>query len=545
MSRLENTPSIYSPLAAEGEIRLLRLIVDLRSDRQHRDTSPLKCELRTSKLGTLTTPAYTALSYCWGPACPEHYIDINGSKLKITPNLDVALRHIQRKWLESLVVDLDNPPPPEDSIVKSGWFWIDAICINQSDNSEKEKQVPQMTEIYKYAKPVLVWLGKSDPEMDILSKLLGPIGKAAAEIGVLNLTYEEMLNWPRSLTAERAEALKSVKEKVDGLIRRVTRGDLGGGSFSLAAFIRLTKLEWFTRVWVLQEFAVADQVIFACGDMRIEEKEFAAAMVFCSLWIIDQIQYLAAVFLFGWRWAIIAELLNWWEKNGWQFFRVFWARVSPDTRPFHTLQLKKDYQNEKADLSLDRLLVRCFSQDPYGQPIGATKPRDRVYALFNISSDKKNGIEIPYDYKNDCVVVYINAAKAMLENGHVDILGLCRRLKEAKAEEPKKSHPLISLVLEWIRLVRKLWYRFTKQDKENCREEQISKIDPREVPHDLPTWVPDWNLLVPRPWCGRKEDGLFRTNIRDPVKVSFNGPNNRILCLEGRRVGVVSEIGKV
>ncbi|KAI4926776.1 hypothetical protein J4E85_007071 [Alternaria conjuncta] len=39
------------------------------------------------------------------------------------------------------------------------YFWIDALCINQSDDVEKSLQVQRMGDIYKNAKEVLVWLG--------------------------------------------------------------------------------------------------------------------------------------------------------------------------------------------------------------------------------------------------------------------------------------------------------------------------------------------------------------------------------------------------
>jgi hypothetical protein len=38
--------------------------------------------------------------------------------------------------------------------------WIDAICINQADTSERNYQVQQMRRIYRGAKEILIWLGK-------------------------------------------------------------------------------------------------------------------------------------------------------------------------------------------------------------------------------------------------------------------------------------------------------------------------------------------------------------------------------------------------
>jgi hypothetical protein len=40
--------------------------------------------------------------------------------------------------------------------------WIDALCINQSDDEEKTEQVRRMGEVYAQAKQVIVYLGRAD-----------------------------------------------------------------------------------------------------------------------------------------------------------------------------------------------------------------------------------------------------------------------------------------------------------------------------------------------------------------------------------------------
>jgi Heterokaryon incompatibility protein (HET) len=41
-------------------------------------------------------------------------------------------------------------------------FWVDAICINQGDIAERNKQVKRMANIYKLAYRVVAWLGKEE-----------------------------------------------------------------------------------------------------------------------------------------------------------------------------------------------------------------------------------------------------------------------------------------------------------------------------------------------------------------------------------------------
>jgi len=41
----------------------------------------------------------------------------------------------------------------------TGWLWIDAICINQTDVEEKSDLICQMDRIYSNAAKVIGWLG--------------------------------------------------------------------------------------------------------------------------------------------------------------------------------------------------------------------------------------------------------------------------------------------------------------------------------------------------------------------------------------------------
>jgi hypothetical protein len=72
---------------------------------------------------------YEALSYVWvtdqasGPAL------VNDIEVPITRNLDVAFRHLRH---------------PNNNRV----LWVDAICINQNNITEREDQVKLVGQIY-------------------------------------------------------------------------------------------------------------------------------------------------------------------------------------------------------------------------------------------------------------------------------------------------------------------------------------------------------------------------------------------------------------
>ena len=73
--------------------------------------------------------SYRCLSYTWGdPTSQQYDIVLNDCTFKVRKNLYEFL-HMARQYYPNLEL------------------WIDAICINQDDNSEKSEQVQRMADI--------------------------------------------------------------------------------------------------------------------------------------------------------------------------------------------------------------------------------------------------------------------------------------------------------------------------------------------------------------------------------------------------------------
>lgn len=107
----------------------------------------IKCILRKAQF-TDKSLSYEAVSYVWGSFEEEIYISVDGERFRITPNLAEVMKMLRRRDEEVIM-------------------WIDALCINQTDPLEKNKQIPRMGEIYSKAAKVIAFVPdkKISPEI--------------------------------------------------------------------------------------------------------------------------------------------------------------------------------------------------------------------------------------------------------------------------------------------------------------------------------------------------------------------------------------------
>ena len=122
--------------SADSWIRILRILPDSTSDL-------IRCSMTSVELNPATED--TCLSYTWGAPALSKAITVNSQRLPVRENLHAFLREctIRKQCINTSL-------------------WIDAVCINQDDIAEKNKQVAMMGEIYSHAKQVIIWLGSGD-----------------------------------------------------------------------------------------------------------------------------------------------------------------------------------------------------------------------------------------------------------------------------------------------------------------------------------------------------------------------------------------------
>jgi len=184
-------------------------------------------------------PEYQALSYVWGSE--DHPVNITiftypqdhtkgDGNMSVTRNLECALRHLRY---------------PD----KSREMWIDALCIDQLNLAEKGPQVAMMGSIYQHAKSVVVWLGPEENDSDRAMEIVSFLGQQ------VHTTAHDAWIEP---------APDAGGPNIGGT------GPNGPADFE--ALVNLFSREWFRRLWVRQEIAIAQRnrwsAYVLCGKGR-------------------------------------------------------------------------------------------------------------------------------------------------------------------------------------------------------------------------------------------------------------------------------------
>ena len=199
----------------------------------------LYCNFRTISLSS--NSSFTALSYTWRtPLGPRERISeavlstqsngkiiCNGFEVQVLENLQHALRQLWASY-------------PRDTE-----FWADALCIDQSNVAERSQQVSAMSEIYRSARNVIIWLG---PGTSSVSRALKFVEVMAG------LTAEEMQAFALG------DASSDYNNNVKSTLARKVYWEALEDFFSRS---------WFIRAWIVQETLLAQRLAVLCGSQTI------------------------------------------------------------------------------------------------------------------------------------------------------------------------------------------------------------------------------------------------------------------------------------
>lgn len=225
----------YGPLhPAKNQIRVLRICPGQPSD-------DLRCIMDHI---TLDQPAaYQALSYAWHDPTlfpdegrqPSENVQIDDKFMKVGKNIASFLRTMRMKKPDS------------------GWWWIDSICINQSDVRERNSQVHRIRKIYQCAQQVVVWLGP----------LVHDSNRA---IDFLKFVFTDCPRGHEIVWFKKYLMAHSIQTQWKALTRLLWR-------------------VWWTRIWSVQEVVVAKEVTVLCGASQLSwaELEYSVTKIHTAL----------------------------------------------------------------------------------------------------------------------------------------------------------------------------------------------------------------------------------------------------------------------
>ncbi|KAL1893339.1 hypothetical protein Sste5346_006517 [Sporothrix stenoceras] len=141
--RVDNTLPYHGKAVDNNSLRILSI-------EPGKNDEPIVCKL--VEVPFRDKPKFNALSYTWGDSTPsDPKITLNGFPFRVRQNLYDALIFLRQQ----------SASAPQR-------FWIDAICINQDDVDERNRQVRIMDQIYFRASSVIIWLGQSYAQIEAL-----------------------------------------------------------------------------------------------------------------------------------------------------------------------------------------------------------------------------------------------------------------------------------------------------------------------------------------------------------------------------------------
>ncbi|ORY08964.1 heterokaryon incompatibility protein-domain-containing protein [Clohesyomyces aquaticus] len=387
--------SIYSPLPSGSHtIRLLDLLPGKWGD--DINVRLQECTIAEAR------DRYISISYTWGEpgTVKQMLITCNRSRVPISENLYTLLRRLRRPERQTLV-------------------WADALCINQTDPSERTHQVGLMGEIYKNSKETIIWLGEEADSDDTGYRFLNEyiteedsisMGKGAppgvAWQGNDNGGDQRLLDAYLANSKKRgvraandifgafcliqsfaqgtsSSALKFLEEsELTGQYPYLPKTFLDPSSKASrvwAGLARLMSRPWWRRIWVIQETVLSRKATVHFGMLSAPWSMFARA---------------ASNFARE-RHSLCLDLAG--TLRGHDILTQFSDLVLQihDTRLHHQASVK--------DVTLLSLLWKF-------RPLEASDKRDKVFALLGLTTDWQGMPPLSPDYSADVGAVFVQTA---------------------------------------------------------------------------------------------------------------------------------------
>lgn len=205
---------------------------------------PLSCRLIHIKFAERRK--FKALSYMWGNDDVKERIILDGAEFYVGQNLWDALHCLRSSG---------NRMP----------FWIDAICINQHDIPERNKQLAMMKWIYFRADTVVIWLGKKYSRYEPCMK-----AQTAQDVAPQGTDQDELLELvvASETTTGSGQTSKTLASGLnEGVGVKASNGEREMVS-------ELCTDGYWNRLWIIQEIGRARQKEVRFGNLAMDWNAF-------------------------------------------------------------------------------------------------------------------------------------------------------------------------------------------------------------------------------------------------------------------------------
>jgi hypothetical protein len=388
------TPSPYFPLRP-GFIRLLRINHGFLHCRETPETF-LNWEFVHSFPGG--DVPYLAVSYVWGRDPAMRQLDSRSYRdapVTVTLSALKVLQHLTEQY---------EPP---------FHVWIDALCIDQNNVAEKRDQLPRMREIYSNAVQVIAWLGEA-PDADGAFKVMDMITSYSRD-STRHLRLDPSTPKPYSCQCRRDK-----------------------GRSILTMLSPLLDLQWFYRMWIVQEVVKGSCVLMLCTAAWGDFKEL--------LWD-DLYLYLLDHNVLNFAPDAKASSRTYASGN---------ACILAGRRHVDRF-IKAGAPLESALTGNTPLQTLLTEVAPY---FGATEPRDKIYALLGLSSDLTfSDFEPAYTVPVESV--FTQAAELILVSGKSACPSPLALLSFAGIGAPRNLGGLPTWVPDWTAAARRITFNQT------------------------------------------------------------------------------------
>lgn len=381
---------MYKPLEP-GQIRLLRLL----------DDTGLNFSLDEYSLEG--APQYHCLSYTWREgSCVEektresYYITVNQQQKSVGKNLYDALRHVGSAVLQSC-----------------SFIWIDAVCINQGDPTERSAQVQLMKTLFSRSQQVVAWIGLAEhPEQTQLAMYMLKTLAGSLEIfKEADITSSRLQWWLEHLRQQTG-----LEGPDDSRVRTAWAG-----------VVAILKRSYWTRTWIHQE-ATLDSVVFYCGYLSFTWKELFAFGEFHATYGVSRAQDERFQLMFSGS-----------DNIGSPFLDLLAAQAD-------RVSAQRNGKETSSRLLMLMRLLRLTS---------CLDGRDKVFAALPHARDVNVGLQnalLVTDYTKDIVDVYTDVSRHSILHGKgLEVLGFVSMPSHIECRPPRREGelPLPSWVPDW------------------------------------------------------------------------------------------------